>query len=200
MLSLFPPSSKENLLPFDGEVFYYANFFELKESLEFLQILTHEIPWKQDELVMFGKVIQTRRKVAWYASDAKTYTYSGRTKVGLAWTETLAKIKNAIENELQTDFNGCLLNYYHDGLDGASWHADDEKSIKPLSCIASISLGAERKFEFKHKHSQEKISLILEPGSLLVMQGTTQEKWIHSLPKSKKIRDPRLNLTFRQMI
>jgi alkylated DNA repair dioxygenase AlkB len=200
MLSLFPVSSSENLLPFDGEVYYYPNFFNPSESQAYLTQLTVEIPWKHDELVIFGKVIQTRRKVAWYADHNKSYTYSGRTKVGLSWTPTLLRIKTAIEDKLKTSFNGCLLNYYHDGDDGASWHADDEKSIQVNSHIASISLGATRKFEFKHKQTQEKISLNLEPGSLLVMQGTTQTHWIHQLPKSKKIKVPRLNLTFRQMI
>lgn len=200
MLSLFPISSEQNLLPYDGEVFYHADFFTSKQSQDFLRILTDEIPWKHDEVVLFGKVIQTRRKVAWYANDAKPYTYSGRTKIGLVWTPTLLSIKNAIEEKANTSFNGCLMNYYHDGNDGASWHADDEKSILPNSRIASISLGAARKFEFKHKQTQEKVSLELAPGSLLLMQGTTQSHWIHQLPKSKKITEPRLNLTFRQMI
>lgn len=200
MLSLFPIAPDQNLLPYDGEVFYYADFFTAQQSHEFLRILTEEIPWKHDEVVIFGKVIQTRRKVAWYADHNKSYTYSGRMKVGLSWTPTLLSIKTAIEQKLKTSFNGCLLNYYHDGDDGASWHADDEKSIQVNSHIASISFGATRKFEFKHKQTQEKISLLLEPGSLLVMQGTTQTHWIHQLPKSKKIKVPRLNLTFRQMI
>lgn len=200
MLSLFPISSEQNLLPYDGEVFYHADFFTSKQSQDFLRILTDEIPWKHDEVVLFGKVIQTRRKVAWYANDAKPYTYSGRTKIGLVWTPTLLSIKNAIEEKANTSFNGCLMNYYHDGNDGASWHADDEKSILPNSRIASISLGAARKFEFKHKQTQEKVSLELAHGSLLLMQGTTQSHWIHQLPKSKKITETRLNLTFRQMI
>ena len=200
MLSLFPISSEQNLLPYDGEVFYHADFFTSKQSQDFLRILTDEIPWKHDEVVLFGKVIQTRRKVAWFANDAKPYTYSGRTKIGLVWTPTLLSIKNAIEEKANTSFNGCLMNYYHDGNDGASWHADDEKSILPNSCIASISLGTARKFEFKHKQTLEKVSLELAPGSLLLMQGTTQSHWIHQLPKSKKIKEPRLNLTFRQMI
>lgn len=200
MLSLFPTEENQNLLPYDGEVFYYRNFISWNDSQELLKILTTEIPWKHDELVMFGKLIQTRRKVAWYADNSISYTYSGRTKVGLHWTPTLARLKSAIEEKLKTHFNGCLLNYYHDGQDGASWHADDEKSIQPKSCIASISLGAARKFDFKHKQTQEKISILLEPGSLLGMFGSTQENWIHQLPKTKKIQDPRLNLTFRQMI
>ena len=200
MLSLFPISSEQNLLPYDGEVFYHADFFSSQQSQDFLRILTNEIPWKHDEVVIFGKVIQTRRKVAWYADNAKPYTYSGRTKIGEAWTPTLLTIKNAIEAKAKVSFNGCLMNYYYDGNDGASWHADDEKSILPNSCIASISLGAARKFEFKNKHTLEKVSLELAPGSLLLMQGTTQSHWIHQLPKSKKITEPRLNLTFRQMI
>jgi alkylated DNA repair dioxygenase AlkB len=200
MLSLFPIEENQNLLPYDGEVFYYRNFISLNESQHLLETLTTEIPWKHDELIIFGKLIQTRRKVAWYADDSISYTYSGRTKIGLPWTPTLSLLKSAIENKVKSYFNGCLLNYYHDGQDGASWHADDEKSIRPKSCIASISLGAARKFDFKHRQTQEKVSILLEPGSLLVMLGSTQEHWIHQLAKSKKIKDPRLNLTFRQMI
>lgn len=200
MLSLFPISPEQNLLPYDGEVFYYEDFFTAQQSQEFLHILTEEIPWKHDEVVIFGKVIQTLRKVAWYADDERPYTYSGRTKIGLPWTPTLLSIKSAIEEKAKIAFNGGLMNYYHDGNEGASWHADNEKTIIPNSCIASVSFGAARKFEFKHKQTEKKVSVTLAPGSLLLMQGTTQTHWIHALPKSKKIKDPRLNLTFRQMI
>lgn len=200
MLSLFPISPEQNLLPYDGEVFYYEDFFTAQQSQEFLHILTEEIPWKHDEVVIFGKVIQTLRKVAWYADDERPYTYSGRTKIGLPWTPSLLSIKSAIEEKAKITFNGGLMNYYHDGSEGASWHADNEKTIMPNSCIASVSFGAARKFEFKHKQTEEKVSVTLAPGSLLLMQGTTQTHWIHALPKSKKIKDPRLNLTFRQMI
>jgi alkylated DNA repair dioxygenase AlkB len=200
MLSLFPISPDQNLLPYDGEVFYYPNFFTAKESHDFLRILTDEIPWKHDEVVIFGKVIQTLRKVAWYADNERPYTYSGRTKIGLPWTQSLMSIKSAIEKKAQVAFNGGLMNYYHDGNEGASWHSDNEKTIMPNSCIASVSFGAARKFEFKHKQTQEKVSFVLAPGSLLLMQGTTQTHWIHQLPKSKKIKEHRLNLKFRQMI
>lgn len=200
MLSLFPISPDQNLLPYDGEVFYYEDFFTAQQSHEFLRILTDEIPWKHDEVVIFGKVIQTLRKVAWYADDERPYTYSGRTKIGLPWTPSLLSIKSAIEEKAKITFNGGLMNYYHDGNEGASWHADNEKTIIPNSCIASVSFGAARKFEFKHKQTEEKVSVTLAPGSLLLMQGTTQTHWIHQLPKSKKIMEPRLNLTFRQMI
>jgi alkylated DNA repair dioxygenase AlkB len=200
MLSLFPISANQNQLPYDGEVYYHADFFTATQSHDYLRILTNEIPWKHDEVVIFGKVIQTRRKVAWYADFERPYTYSGRTKIGLPWTPTLLSIKSAIEEKAQITFNGGLMNYYHDGNEGASWHSDNEKTIKPNSCIASVSFGAARKFEFKHKETQEKVSIALAPGSLLLMQGTTQTHWIHQLPKSKKIKEPRLNLTFRQMI
>lgn len=200
MLSLFPITPDQNLLPYDGEVFFYADFFSIKESQEFLRILSDEIPWKHDEVVLFGRFIQTRRKVAWYADDERPYTYSSRTKIGIPWTPSLMHIKSAIEEKAQIAFNGGLMNYYHDGNEGTSWHSDNEKTIKPNSCIASVSFGAARKFEFKHKETQEKVSIELTPGSLLLMQGPTQTHWIHQLPKSKKIKDPRLNLTFRQMI
>ncbi|MGC1927444.1 MAG: alpha-ketoglutarate-dependent dioxygenase AlkB [Candidatus Nitrosopolaris sp.] len=104
-----------------------------------------------------------------------------------------------VEKLTETKFNSCLLNLYHNGSEGIAWHSDDEKSLEKNSTIASLSLGAERKFSFKHKQTKQTISLVLEHGSLLIMEDATQTYWLHSLPKSKKITGPRINLTFRTM-
>jgi len=79
------------------------------------------------------------------------------------------------------------------------WHSDDEKSIVPGSSIASLSFGAGRKFSFRHKATRETVSIILENGSLLDMRGATQSHWHHQLPKTRKVAEPRVNLTFRRM-
>ncbi|MDQ6667858.1 MAG: alpha-ketoglutarate-dependent dioxygenase AlkB, partial [Thermoproteota archaeon] len=99
-----------------------------------------------------------------------------------------------------TKFNSCLLNLYHNGDEGIAWHSDDEKPLGENSIIASLSFGAERKFSFKHKQTKQTISVVLEHGSLLIMKDATQTNWVHSLPKSKKITRPRINLTFRTIV
>lgn len=149
---------------------------------------------------IFGKHIVTARKVAWYGDSNFAYTYSGTTKQALAWTAQLAALKAKVEELTGKIFNSCLLNLYHHGDEGMSWHSDDEKSLVQNSSIASVSLGAEREFRFKHKRLDQKASVLLESGSLLVMKGSTQSHWLHSIPKSKKVKSPRINLTFRSMI
>jgi alkylated DNA repair dioxygenase AlkB len=149
---------------------------------------------------MFGKEITTKRKVAFYADSLIEYTYSNKTKKGLEWTPLLIDIKQLVSSYTGSDYNACLLNLYHDGEEGMGWHSDDEKEIMPNSSIASLSLGAERKFAIKHKVSKEAQNILLENGSLLEMLGSFQKNWLHSMPKSKKIIAPRINLTFRQML
>jgi alkylated DNA repair dioxygenase AlkB len=199
-MNLFPTDPTTNLLPHDGTVHYHGPILNPAESLHFYTHLFREIPWKNDEAVIFGKRIITARKVAWYGDSNFSYTYSGTTKQALVWTPELVVIKAKVEQLTGTLFNSCLLNLYHDGNEGMAWHSDDEKSLGKDSTIASVSLGAEREFRFKHKRLDDKVSVQLETGSLLVMQGTTQTHWLHSIPKSKKIKTPRINLTFRTMV
>ncbi len=148
---------------------------------------------------MFGKPVVTARKVAWVADEGVAYAYSGKTKQSTAWTDDLLSLKSICENLTGATYNSCLLNLYHDGTEGMGWHRDAEPSIVPQSSIACLSLGAVRKFSFKHKYTKETVSLMLENGSLLDMRGATQENWQHQLPKSKKITTPRISLTFREM-
>jgi alkylated DNA repair dioxygenase AlkB len=149
---------------------------------------------------MFGKKIVTKRKVAWYGEEPFDYTYSHIKKTALYWNDTLKRIKNTIEDISGETYNSCLLNLYHNGEEGMGWHTDNEKELKKEGAIASVSFGAVRKFTFKHKNTLEKVELTLDNGSLLVMKGMTQTHWLHRLPPSKKIIQPRINLTFRTII
>ena len=189
-----------NLLPQDGEVNYYGKLFRKKEADHFYEQLMNNIEWKNDEANMFGKLILTKRKVAWYGDTAFEYTYSNRTKQALPWTGELLELKAAVEKKTGETFNSCLLNLYHSGEEGMAWHSDGEKDLKKDAAIASVSFGAERKFSFKHKQTQHKVSMVLEHGSLIVMKGTTQTYWLHRLPPTKTIFKPRINLTFRTIV
>lgn len=198
-MDLFGPDSAFNLLPCDGDARYHGAVMTSAEADGFLSRLLETIPWRHDELVMFGRKIVTTREVAWFGDPGLAYTYSGATKQPLPWTPELMELKALTKRLSGSTFNSCLLNLYHHGGEGMGWHSDDEKSIVPHSAIASLSFGAERKFAFRHKRTGETTSLTLANGSLLVMAGTTQTHWLHSLPKTKKITTPRINLTFRLM-
>ncbi len=189
-----------NLLPEGGDVNYYGCVFSRKEADYLYNYLLNKIEWKNDQAVIFGKQIITKRKVAWYAEQAFEYSYSNTTKVALKFTNELLKIKSFVENKTKETYNSCLLNLYHDGSEGMAWHSDGEKDLKKNGAIASVSFGAERKFAFKNKRTKEVVSLILQHGSLLVMKGETQTNWLHRLPPTKKTHRPRINLTFRTIV
>ena len=184
----------------DGLVIYYGKVMDKDEADTYLENLLDTIEWKNDEAIIFGRHLITKRKVAWYGDDGYSYKYSGTTKQALGWTPELLQLKKLTEQITGESFNSCLLNLYHDGNEGMAWHSDDEKALGKDSAIASLSFGAERKFSLKHRVSKESHSVLLENGSLLIMKGTTQTNWLHSLPKSKKINSQRVNLTFRRMI
>jgi alkylated DNA repair dioxygenase AlkB len=187
----------KNLLPKDGIVNYYGKLLTGKAANEYFDLLMSTIEWKNDQSIIYGKVIITKRKVAWYGDTNFEYTYSNTTKQALPWTSELLALKALVEEKISEKFNSCLLNLYHTGDEGMTWHSDAEKNLKKNGAIASLSLGAERKFAFKHKETKETISLILEHGSLLVMKDKTQTNWLHRLPPTTRIDKPRINLTFR---
>ncbi|HSZ71861.1 MAG TPA: alpha-ketoglutarate-dependent dioxygenase AlkB [Cytophagaceae bacterium] len=199
-MTLFPKDPTFNLLPQDGIVHYWDKLMSHEQTQHYLDRLLATIEWKNDEAKFFGKHIITKREVAWYGDSSYSYTYSNATKEALPWTKELLELKLLTENTTGVMFNSCLLNLYHDGDEGMAWHSDDEKSLGTNTVIASLSFGAERKFSFKHKETQQTLSLVLENGSLLVMKGATQTNWWHCLPKSRKIKSPRVNLTFRTIV
>lgn len=194
-----PPES-HNLLPYDGNVNYYGTVFTKSEADYYYKTLLESINWKNDEAILFGKHIITKRKVAWYGDISFEYSYSNTTKRALPWTPELIELKRITEEKTGETYNSCLLNLYHDGSEGMAWHSDGEKDLKKNGAIGSLSFGAERKFAFKHKNTKEVVSLILAHGSILVMKETTQTHWLHRLPPTKTILKPRINLTFRTIV
>ena len=199
-MDLFGVNSEHNILPFEGTVNYFGSVLTPKLADHFYHQLLNTIDWKNDEARIFGKQYITKRKVAWYGDLGYSYAYSNSTKVALPWTQDLLELKRVVEDLSGFTFNSCLLNLYHSGDEAMGWHSDDEKSLGKNSCIASLSLGAERKFSFKHKNSGQTISLDLAHGSLLLMKNETQTYWLHRLNKSTKIKQPRVNLTFRTFV
>jgi len=192
--------SSLNLLPKDGTVNYYGKLFSAEQSNKYLSSLLNTIEWKNDEAIIFGKLLITKREVAWYGDKDFEYSYSKITKRALPWTKELSELKRIIEKQTGEQFNSCLLNLYHNGDEGMAWHSDGETDLKKDGAIASLSFGAARKFSFKHKQTKETVSIILEHGSLLVMKGCTQTHWLHRLPPTKTTHKPRVNLTFRTIV
>ncbi len=186
-----------NLLSKDGHALYIPSVFDENSCDALFASLLKTVTWKEDQLVMFGKLITTKRKVAWVGDAGCSYTYSGVKKFPQAWTPALLEIKQKVEALAQHTFNSCLLNLYHDGSEGMGWHSDDEKELEQAAPIASVSFGGERKFTFKHKFDRTSVSLTLANGSVLLMQAPTQQYWQHSLTKTKRLVAPRINLTFR---
>ena len=196
-MDLFNRNPYSNLLPHEGEANYYGPILNRDQAQNYYTQLLQHIAWENDKAMMFGKLIITKRKVAWYGDHPYEYTYSNTTKLALSWTTELLELKQLIENKTGETYNSCLLNLYHSGQEGMAWHSDGEKDLKKNGSIASLSLGAERKFAFKHKTTKQTVSVLLERGSLLEMKGTTQTNWLHRLPPTKKVISPRINLTFR---
>ena len=199
-MDLFNTASSRNILPYDGVTIYHGKVFNQVEAQYYFDNLWRGIAWRNDELIMFGKHITTKRKVAWYGDSDYTYSYSNTTKQALPWIQELLAIKNKTEQITLEKYNSCLLNLYHNGGEGMSWHSDNEKELAQDGAIASLSFGAERKFSLKHKITGQTVSVILENGSLLLMKDTTQTHWLHSLPKTTVIKKPRINLTFRKFV
>jgi len=185
------------ILSHDGEAVYYGAIFEIAEARSLFDALHAQTPWKHDEVVMFGKKIVTKRKMAWYADNGLAYTYASSRKEALPWTPLLLKIREQVARLSGHTYNSCLLNLYHNGGEAMGWHADNEKELQKGGAIASLSLGARRKFAFKHRKDASRVDVWLDNGSLLVMKGALQEHWLHRLPPTQKVGEPRINLTFR---
>lgn len=191
---------KHNHLPYEGTVQYYGKVIQEMVADDYFEKLMQNIAWENDQAIIFGRQITTKRKVAWYGDQAYEYTYSNVNRYALPWTLELLELRQRVQQLTGERFNSCLLNLYHTGEEGMAWHSDDETDLKKNGAIASLSFGAERKFAFKHKQSKEKVELYLEHGSLLVMKDTTQSHWLHRLPPTKKVTTARINLTFRTIV
>lgn len=199
MIDLFSSKTAQtgNLLPYDGSVVYSPAVFSPQKSMGLLSSILSEQNLVRDEVIVFGKKHIMNRLTVLVGDKNFEYGYSKIKRVAEPWGLALSEVKSLVEAYLQTKFNCCLVNYYPSGEDGMGWHSDDERELGENPAIASVSLGCERKFSFKHKTKKAKIDLLLQNGSVLFMSGCTQHYWKHALPKSKKILKPRMNLTFR---
>ena len=195
---MFINQQKTILLTGNDKIVLYPSLIDPLSSKIFFSSLYFEINWRQEIIHLFGKKIQIPRLSALHGDS--TYTYSGLKMEPNQWTPTLLKLRNIAETTVGSKFNAVLLNLYRSGKDSMSWHSDNEPELGPNPTIASISLGSERKFKFRHKTNKKRqISLKLADGSLLLMTGKTQKNWLHSVPKTAKPVTYRINLTFRQI-
>lgn len=197
MNSLFPKEKIAFTVP-DAVIEYYPNFFDSARANELFGKLQQDIPWQQDAITVFGKTHPQPRLTALFGNEGKPYSYSNIVMQPHAWNPLLTFIKNEIEEICAENFTTVLLNYYRDGKDSNGWHADNERELGRNPVIASVSFGAERSFHLQHNTlKDQKLKLVLEHGSLLIMRGTTQHFWKHQIPKTAKPIGPRINLTFR---
>lgn len=174
-------------------------FLRADAATNLLRRLIHLVPWRQDKIRMFGKEHDLPRLQQWYGDPAQVYVWSGIEMQPLPWTPELAEVRDAVQRATKRKFNSVLLNYYRDGNDTVSWHADDEPGLGLSPFIASLSLGAERDFLLRRNDdAKKKVTIALPHGSLLVMAGETQGNWQHAIPRRKRIVHPRVNLTFRE--
>ena len=177
---------------------FFPHFFEAAEADSFLTALTTNIAWQQEPIRIYGRTIHQPRLTAWYGDPGKSYSYSGITLTPQPWTPELLQIRLRVEAVSGCVFNSVLLNMYRNERDSVSWHSDDEPELGQNPIIASVSFGATRRFQFKHKtDSAQRAAVDLTHGSALLMAGTTQHCWKHQIPKTSRVQGPRINLTFR---
>jgi alkylated DNA repair dioxygenase AlkB len=187
-----------NLLPYGGELYYIPDVFAREQGEAYFNQLFTEIRWKQEPIKIFGREVMQPRLTAWYGDVMKPYAYSGITMAPNHWIHPLLEIKSVAEKISGAESSSALLNLYRDGNDGLGWHRDNEKVLGPAPSIASVSLGAVRTFQLRdYKDKKNLISLDLQPGSIVIMRGASQQMWEHRVPKSKKVLGARINITFR---
>lgn len=202
-MSQFPLFENKEIQQYNldnGKMYFYPNYLDLESCSYYLKQLKAHLPWQQEVIQMYGKEIPVPRLSSWHGDKESSYTYSGIPLPPNPWNEDLLKLKSICEEASNHTFNSVLANLYRNGNDSVAWHADDEPELGKNPVIASLTFGAERKFQLRHKTTKERIDLILKNGSLLVMQGQLQHYWQHQIPKTKKRIGERMNLTFRRIL
>lgn len=201
MLHSLPCADQLEPIELDGASLRYAARWQSVSCADrWLAALRAEIPWATHRVRIYGRWLDSPRLSSWHGDPEASYGYSGSRHQPLPWTPTLSAIRAALRDSVGEDFNGVLANRYRDGRDSMGWHADNERELGPRPLIASVSLGAVRRFSLKHRHSDQTLKLELAHGSLLLMAGETQRHWQHALPKEPRVREERINLTFRQIL
>jgi alkylated DNA repair dioxygenase AlkB len=181
----------------DADVRYWPQAIDAERADALFSALRAAIDWQQEHVVIFGQQRLVPRLVAWHGDAEARYTYSGTAHEPQAWTPELLELRAVAEALTGQRYDSVLLNLYRDGRDGMGWHADDEPELGQDPAIASISLGATRRFRLRHRRSRHVTELELGHGSLLSMAGPTQHHYVHSVPKTARSVGERINLTFR---
>ena len=195
-----PFPGEDNLIPFDGELYLIRQFYPLHEADRLYNLCMTELEWHEEQIVIFGKKHKVPRLMCWYGEPDANYQYSGVNHQPIPWTPVLLEVRKKIEQYCQSDFNSVLGNLYRSGSDSMGCHADDEKELGRNPIIASLSLGDERRFKLHHKKRKITLDIDLKNGDMLFMAGELQHHWVHSVPKTKTIKTPRINLTFRRIL
>ena len=185
----------------NGRLILYRTFLYKLGCQRLFEALKNKTQWEGGSIYIGGKQQEIPRLNAWYAHDSHTFTYSGIRLEPQPWYSELDEIRELLKRELSQTFNSCLLNLYRNGNDSVAWHCDDERELGRNPTIASLSLGAPRKFMIRslHDHS-DKHTIILPSGSLLIMEGEVQHRYEHQVPKERNVTSPRINLTFRNIV
>ena len=190
----------KNRLPFDGELYLVEGFYQTDDALQLFADLLKRLAWQEENIFVYGRWVKVPRLMCWYGDEGASYQYSGVNHQPLPWTDSLLSAKHKIEAEYNGSFNSVMANLYRNGSDSMGCHADDEEELGNNPLIASLSLGEQRLLKFRHQKSKEILDVILNHGDLLLMAGDIQHHWKHELPKTKKQKAERINLTFRKII
>jgi alkylated DNA repair dioxygenase AlkB len=197
-MTLFP--AVREVLPHDGSAVLHEAFLDPAEADAAFHQLRTRLPWESHDIVVFGRRHREPRLSTWHADDGISYTYSGLRRTALPFDPVLDDLRRRCAAAAGAPFNSVLVNLYRDGSDGVGWHADDEASNGREPVIASLSLGATRRFDLRHRGDGTRASVDLGSGSLLVMSGLSQHCWVHQVAKTRKPVGPRINLTFRRVV
>ena len=190
----------QQFLPFDGTATLYHDFLDAQFAMRAFNQIRDESQWEQPEITIFGNTVLEPRLSTWHNELGEGYKYSGVMRRAQPFSKTLSDIRKRCSEVTNTPFNSALVNFYRNGQDGVGWHSDNEACNGPEPTIASVSLGATRRFDMRHRKTGETIKIQLESGSLLVMAGKSQQCWVHQVAKTKRVNEPRINLTFRCVI
>ena len=190
----------KNLLPFDGELYLIKRFYQSNDAKQLFDTLLQSLAWQEEHIFVYGRRVSVPRLMCWYGDEGACYRYSGVNHQPLSWTKPLLSAKQKIETHYQCVFNSVMANLYRNGSDSMGCHADNEEELGRNPLIASLSLGEERLLRFRHHKSKEVLDVVLEHGDLLLLTGVIQHHWRHELPKTKKKKAERINLTFRKII
>jgi len=185
----------------DADVRYAPQWIARDAADALFVALRDGIAWERHRIRLFGRAIDAPRLSCWIGDPDATYTYSGMRYTPHPWPEALHAIRERLSVACGAEFNGVLANLYRDGNDGMGWHADDEPELGPCPLIASLSLGATRRFAMRRRSNPAcRLDIELAHGSLLLMGGATQAHYRHALPKTTRAVGARINLTFRRLI